>query len=93
MSDNNERKHTHAVYFGSDLVEAGQRSLAVSLLVDSFRKGAWGKVDYNICGDAETPNDQPVMTATLLPPEKAAANKYGLVVRDNTGAKAAGLNL
>lgn len=92
MSKNNKREHTHAIYFGSDLVEAGERNLAVSLLVDSFRKKSWGKVDYKICGDAATP-DRLAITATLLPDDAAAALKYGFEVRENTGPKTAGLNL
>lgn len=86
-------QHTHAIYFGEQLNEIWDRRVALSGFVQDLNKYHFGKATFTQHGDAETPDQQPVITGCFLPAELMKATGRGLVFKVIKGIERRELSL
>ena len=73
-----KQDYSEELYFGEGLQTVFARSSAIAKLVQFFNTYHWGPPEYEICGDANTPADQPVIRGRhFLVPECMEAASLG----------------
>ncbi len=77
MSDS---KYRHELYFCENLVDVFARSNALRNFSNGLNNCSHGKVNYDVCGNLDTPSDQPVIKADLLEIEISIAKDLGFKV-------------
>ena len=73
-----ENGYSDELYFSERLSSVFDRNTAISSLIQFFNKYHWGPPEYVVCGNANTPCDQPVIKGrNLLLAERLEASCLG----------------